>query len=71
MSNYLLIISKASLLDVMNLIVRIVIYNHLEINVITHHSDKDSVGIVGFEVEPFSIAEGPNRSYNDPKHTDG
>lgn len=50
---------------------RIVIYNHLEIKVVTHTTNEGSQRIVGFEVEPFSMAEGPHRSLNDPSYSDG
>ena len=41
------------------------IYNHLEITVKTHwEALKDKERIVGFEVEPRSIARGESRSYN-------
>jgi len=49
----------------------IIIYNHLEINVIIQNTVEGSHRIVGFEVEPFSISEGPSRSLNDPNQTDG
>jgi hypothetical protein len=50
---------------------KIIIYNHLEINVIIQNTSEGSHRIVGFEVEPFSISEGPNRSLNDPYQSDG
>lgn len=45
---------------------QIIIYNHLEIKVKTQ-TRGNTKRIVGFEVEPFSISEGPNRSLNDPE----
>lgn len=42
------------------------IYNHLDIIVIVHDTLDGHHRIVGFDVEPYSIAEGPNRSTNDP-----
>lgn len=45
---------------------KIMIYNHLDITVIVHDTLEGHHRIVGFEVEPYSIAEGPHRSANDP-----
>ena len=42
------------------------IYNHWDIIVITHDTIEGHHRVVGFEVEPYSIAEGPNRYANDP-----
>lgn len=42
------------------------IYNHLDIIVIVHDTMEGHHRIVGFEVEPYSIAEGPHRIANDP-----
>ena len=45
---------------------KIMIYNHWDIVVIVHDTLEGHHRIVGFEVEPYSIAEGPNRAANDP-----
>ena len=45
---------------------KIMIYNHWDIVVIVHDTLEGHHRIVGFEVEPYSIAEGPNREANDP-----
>jgi hypothetical protein len=45
---------------------KIMIYNHLDITVITHNTLEGHHRIVGFEVEPYSIAEGVHRIANDP-----
>ena len=50
---------------------KVMIYNHLDITVIRHDTLEGHHRIVGFEVEPFSIGEGPNRSANDPYKADG
>lgn len=50
---------------------KIMIYNHLDITVIVHTTMEGHLRIVGFEVEPFSLAEGPNRAANDPQNSDG
>lgn len=44
-----------------------IVYNHLDIIVIVHDTMEGHHRIVGFEVEPYSIAEGKNRIANDPK----
>ena len=50
---------------------KIIIYNHLEINVIIQNTNHGSHIIVVFEGDPFSITEGPTRSLNDPNQSDG
>jgi len=50
---------------------KIMIYNHLDITVLVHHTIEGHQRIVGFDVEPFSIAEGPKRGSNDPFNSDG
>jgi hypothetical protein len=45
---------------------KIKVYNHLDLVVIVHDTLEDHHRIVGFEVEPYSLAEGPNRKTNDP-----
>lgn len=42
------------------------LYNHWDIIVIVHDTIEGHHRIVGFEVEPYSMAEGPNRSTNNP-----
>jgi hypothetical protein len=49
---------------------KIMIYNHLDITVLVHDTVEGHHRIVGFEVEPFSIAEGPNRIANKPTAVD-
>jgi hypothetical protein len=49
----------------------IMIFNHLEITVHINYTIEGHQRIVGFEVEPFSIAEGPKRAQNDPHDNDG
>jgi hypothetical protein len=44
-----------------------ILYNHWDIIVITHDTMEGHHRIVGFEVEPYSIAEGAHRFANDPK----
>jgi hypothetical protein len=50
---------------------RIKLYNHLEITVITHDTIEGHHRIVGFEVEPFSIAESEHRYAMDPTWNNG
>ena len=45
---------------------RYMIYNHLDITVLTHTTIEGHYRIVGFEVEPFSMGEQPERQKNDP-----
>ena len=45
---------------------RIKIFNHLDITVLKHTTSGGKQRIVGFEVEPFSIGEGPERAKNNP-----
>jgi len=40
---------------------KIMIYNHLEITVEVHHTLEGHQRIVAFDVEPFSLPEGPDR----------
>ena len=47
------------------------IYNHLDIIVLINYTIEGHQRIVGFEVEPFSLAEGPKRAQNDPHDNDG
>jgi len=47
------------------------VFNHLDITVIIHDTIEGHHRIVGFEVEPYSIGEGPNRAANDPSSADG
>jgi len=39
----------------------VILYNHWDIIVIVHDTMEGHHRIVGFEVEPYSIAEGPHR----------
>jgi hypothetical protein len=41
-----------------------VIYNHLEITVFIQHTVESHQRIVGFEIIPYSIGEGPERAFN-------
>lgn len=43
-----------------------VLYNHWDLVVIVHDTIDGHHRIVGFDVEPYSIAEGKNRALNDP-----
>lgn len=45
---------------------KIMIYNHLDITVIVHDTLEGHHRITGFEIEPYSIAEGDHRMANDP-----
>lgn len=45
---------------------KIKIYNHWDLIVVVHDTLEGHHRIVGFEVEPYSLAEGPNRESNDP-----
>ena len=45
---------------------KIKLYNHLDITVLIHDTLEGHHRIVGLEVEPFSLGEGPNRDLNDP-----
>lgn len=45
---------------------KIKIYNHWDLVVVVHDTLEGHHRIVGFEVEPYSLAEGPNRDSNDP-----
>ena len=47
------------------------IYNHLDITVLINYTIEGHQRIVGFEVEPSSIAEGIKRANNDPHDNDG
>jgi len=38
-----------------------IIYNHLNITIFAHETFEKQQRIVGFEVEPFSLAEGDDR----------
>jgi hypothetical protein len=42
------------------------LYNHLDITVIVHDTMEGHHRIVGFEVEPFSLAEDNHRQANNP-----
>lgn len=44
------------------------IYNHLDIIVVVHDTMEGHHRIVGFEVEPYSINEGPHRNANNPSN---
>jgi hypothetical protein len=46
---------------------QIMLYNHWDIIVTVHDTIEGHHRIVGFEVEPFSLAEGPNRELNNPE----
>jgi len=47
---------------------RYALYNHIDITVIIHHTVEDHQRVVGFEIEPFSMAEeGPFGRTMDPK----
>lgn len=50
---------------------KVMIYNHFDIIVKVHTTMEGHHRIVGFEVEPYSIAEGPNRINNNPNSEDG
>ena len=43
-----------------------IIYNHWDMVITVHDTIDGHHRIVGFDVEPYSIAEGENRSLNDP-----
>jgi hypothetical protein len=45
---------------------KIKIYNHWDLIVVVHDTLEGHHRIVGFEVEPYSLAEGPNRESNNP-----
>lgn len=47
------------------------IFNHLDITVLVHHTIEGHQRIVGFDVEPFSIKEGPKRNMMNPYDNDG
>jgi len=49
---------------------KIMIYNHLDIVVRVHTTMEGHHRIVGFEVEPYSMAEGPHRVSNNPTIAD-
>ena len=49
---------------------QIMIYNHLDIVVKVHTTLEGHHRIVGFEVEPYSMGEGPNRISNNPTSAD-
>lgn len=50
---------------------KIMVYNHLDITVVVHDTLEGHHRIVGFEVEPFSLAEDQHRRANDPKSSTG
>jgi hypothetical protein len=50
---------------------KIVLNNHLDITVVVHDTYEGHHRIVGFEVEPFSLAEDQHRLANDPKSSTG
>lgn len=50
---------------------RILVYNHLDMTVLTHTTFEGQRRIVGFEVEPFSMAEDENRDENNPFKSSG
>lgn len=50
---------------------KIMIYNHLDITVQVHDTLEGHHRIVGFEVEPYSMAEDQHRSSNHPKSSSG
>jgi hypothetical protein len=50
---------------------RIMIYNHYDITVLTHSTTDGHHRIVGFEVEPFSLAEDDHRDSNNPFTSSG
>jgi len=50
---------------------KIMLYNHLDITVVVHDTLEGHHRIVGFEVEPFSLAEDQHRLANDPKSSTG
>lgn len=50
---------------------KIMLYNHLDITVIVHDTIEGHHRIVGFEAEPFSLAEDQHRSANNPASSSG
>lgn len=48
---------------------RIMIYNHLDMTVIVHKTHEGFQRIVGFEIEPYSMAEGDEREESNPYKT--
>ena len=48
---------------------RIMLYNHLDMTVIVHKTREGYKRIVGYEVEPYSIAEDEQRNEANPSKT--
>jgi hypothetical protein len=49
---------------------QVVIFNHLSITILTHSTIEGQERIVGFEVEPMSLAEDESRELFDPTKSD-